>query len=97
MSDFLIFVLSSAMLYFVSLVPIEYAFGESEKTKKYIISLVIVAFSILNGWLMYFNKSVLLLESVDKEWNKYVIYCREEHISWSDLTFPEWLSLEASE
>lgn len=96
MSDFLIFVLASAMLYFFSIVPIEYAFGKSEKVKTRLICLVIVVFSIVNGWLMYFNRNVLPLDAVDKEWDRYVAYCRQEHISWSDLTFPEWLSLKAS-
>jgi hypothetical protein len=97
MSDFLIFVLASAMLYFFSLVPIEYAFSKSEKVKICLICLVIVVFSIVNGWLMYFNQNILPLDAVDKEWDRYVEYCRQEHISWSDLTFPEWLSLKASE
>jgi hypothetical protein len=96
MSDFLIFVLASAMLYFFSIVPIEYAVGKSEKVKIRLICLVIVVFSIVNGWLMYFNRNVLPLDAVDKEWDRYVTYCRQEHISWSDLTFPEWLSLKAS-
>lgn len=97
MSGFLFFVLASAMLYFFSLVPIEYAFSKSKKVKIRLICLVIVVFSIVNGWAMYFNHNVLPLGAVDKEWDRYVDYCRQEHISWSDLTFPEWLSLYASE
>lgn len=97
MADFLIFSFATAMLYFFSLVPIEYAFGKSQKTQGIIICLVVAVFSIVNGWLMYFNKNASPLDAVDKEWDMYVVYCRQEHISWSDLTFPEWLSLKASE
>lgn len=97
MSDFLGCVLASAMLYFSTLVPIEYAFSKSKKVQIRLIFLVLVVFSIVNGWLMYFNQNTLPLDIVDKEWDRYVVYCRQEHISWSDLTFPEWLSLKASE
>ena len=96
MSDFFITVLLSAMLYFVSLVPIEYANSKTKKTKINIACLVAVAFGILSWWVMNINKNTLHLEAIDKEWDRYVVYCRQEHISWSDLTFPEWLSLEAS-
>ncbi len=97
MSDFFVSVLLSAMLYFISLVPIEYAYSKTEKTKINLICLVAVTFGIVNGWMMSVNENKLPLETVDKEWDRYVIYCRQEHISWSDLTFPEWLSLVASE
>lgn len=97
MSDFLCFVLASAMLYFFSLVPIEYAFGKSEKVKIRIICLVIVVFSIVNGWAMSVNQDKIPLDSVEKAWENYTNFCSEEHISWSDLTFPEWLSLKTSE
>lgn len=97
MSDFFISVLLSAMLYFVSLVPIEYAYSKTKKTKIKLICLVAVVFGILNGWIMSVNENKLPLKVVNKEWDRYVSYCRQEHISWSDLTFPEWLSLEASE
>ena len=96
MSDILIFSFATAMLYSYSLLGIEYAKSKTEKVKIRLICLVIVVFSIFNGWLMYFNRNVLPLDAVDKEWDRYVAYCRQEHISWSDLTFPEWLSLKAS-
>lgn len=97
MSDFFISVLLSAMLYFISLVPIEYAYSKTKKTKINLICLVAIVFGIVNGWIMSVNENKLPLEAVNKEWERYVIYCRQEHISWNDLTFPEWLSLEASE
>ena len=80
MSDFFISVLLSAMLYFISLVPIEYAFSKTKKTKINLICLVAVAFGILSGWVMSVNQNTLSLDVVDKEWDRYVIYCRDEHI-----------------
>ena len=55
------------------------------------------AFSLLNGWIMCVNQNKIPVETVSKEWNRYATHCKQEHISWSDLTFPEWLSLVASE
>ena len=66
MSDFFIAVLSSAMLYFVSLVPIEYAYSKTKKTKMNIVCLVAVAFGILSWWVMSINKNTLHLETVNK-------------------------------
>ena len=97
MSDFLIFAFSTATLYFVSLLGIEYANGKTKKVKNRLICLIIVVFSIINGWVMYINQNKLPIETVDREWDRYVIFCRQEHISWSDITFPEWISLVASE
>lgn len=95
MSDFFIFFISSAMIYFCTLVPLEYAFRKSKKTQMCIIGLVAVVFSIVNGRVILVNQNKIPVDAVEKEWDKYVIYCRQEHISWSDLTFPEWLDLDS--
>ena len=97
MSDILIFSFATAMLYSYSLLGIEYAKSKTKKVKKCLICFIILAFSILNGWALSVNQNILSLDAVHKEWDRYVVYCRQEHISWSDLTFPEWLSLKASE
>ena len=97
MSDFLIFSLVSAFAYSISLLAIKYAKGKTKKVKHRLICLIVLAFSLWNGWAMSVNQNTLPLEVVEKEWNRYVVYCRQEHISWSDLTFPEWLSTEADE
>lgn len=97
MSDFFGFSLASAMLYFVSLVVVDYAYRKTKKTKQFLVCLVLVAFSILNGWMLCVNQNKIPVEAVSREWNRYATHCKQEHISWSDLTFPEWLSLVASE
>lgn len=97
MPDFLLFTFISAFAYFVSLLGLEYANGKTKKVKHRLICLIILVFSLWNGWALSVNQNILPLEVVDKEWDRYVIYCKQEHISWSDLTFPEWLLLEASE
>lgn len=89
--------IASAMLYFFSLVPISYALEKTEKTKRYIICLIIIAFGIVNSFVITLIQNQISVDAVEKEWNKYTDYCRQEHISWSELTFPEWLSLKSSE
>ena len=93
MGDFLLFFISSAMIYFCTLVPLEYAFRKSKKTQMCIIVLVTVVFSIVNGWVILVNQNKIPVDAVEKEWDRYTDFCRQEHISWSDLTFPEWLSM----
>ena len=70
---------------------------KTKNTRRFLILLIIVAFSIYSGFAMSVNQNKIPVEAVEREWNRYVVYCRQEHISWSDLTFPEWLSIEASE
>ena len=41
---------------------------------------------------MSVNENKIPVEEVEKEWNRYVMFCKQEHISWSDITFPDWLS-----
>ena len=97
MTDFLYFSFASAILYFISLVVIYYAYGRTKKIKLFLICLVVVTFGIFNGWAMSVNQDKIPLDSVEKAWENYTNFCSEEHISWSDLTFPEWLSLKTSE
>ena len=97
MTDFICFVFSTAMLYFFSLLPLEYAKDKSKKTCAVIVCLVIAGFSILNGWAMNINLNKIPMDSVEKSWEEYVTYCKEEQISWNELTFPEWLGVKASE
>lgn len=97
MSDVLWFAFATAISYCISLLCIEYANRKPKDIKTILISLIVLAFSLQNGWAMSVNQNKIPVEAVEKEWNRYVVYCRQEHISWSDLTFPEWLSIEASE
>lgn len=97
MSDFLCFSCVTAIAYFISLLVLEYANSKEKKARQILICLVVIVFSFWNGWAMKCNQDVLPLEAVDKEWERYVIYCKQEHISWSDLTFPEWLLVEDSQ
>ena len=92
MSDYLWYVVGTAMLYLYSLVPLSYASDKSKKTKRFIIGLVVLVFSLGNGWIMSVNENKIPVEEVEKEWNRYVMFCKQEHISWSDITFPDWLS-----
>ena len=84
-------------MYFFSLLPLEYAKDKSKRVCAMIYCLVIFGFSILNGWQMNINLNKIPVSSVEKEWKEYTLYCKEEHISWDELTFPEWLAIVASE
>ena len=97
MSDFISNTLLTAWIYCLFLAGIFSVRQASKNIRIFLICLIIILFSVFNAWVMNIKEKTLPLEAVDKEWNRYVIYCREEHISWSDLTFPEWLSLEVSE
>lgn len=96
MADFLSFVFATVMAYLFSLAGVEYAQGKSKKTRRILICLITLAFSIINGWMMYINLNTISINEVDKAWRRYTTYCRQEHISWNEITFPEWLSIEAS-
>jgi hypothetical protein len=87
----------TAISYCISLLCVEYANSKPKDIKIILISLIVLAFSIWNGWAMNVKQNTLSLDAIEQEWERYVSYCKEEHISWSDLTFPEWLSVEASE
>lgn len=95
MPKFLLYVFLSAWVYFLSMAGVEYAYSKTEKVRRNLIILIMIVFSIFNGWAMSINEKKIPIDSVEKEWNKYTIYCKENHISWSELTFPEWMSLEA--
>ena len=97
MSDILWFAYSSAIICCGVLWCIEYARSKPKNIKYPLIGLIILVFSLLNGWLMNVNQNKLPLDAVESKWNEYADYCRQEHISWSEITFPEWLSLECSE
>jgi hypothetical protein len=62
-----------------------------------LISLIVILFGLVNAFVMNIKEKTLPLDVIDKEWDRYVDFCKQEHISWSDVTFPEWLSIEASE
>lgn len=95
MSDFLIFAFITAFAYCFSLVGIEQARKKSGKVRCILIVLIIAIFSVLNGWAMSINEDKIPIDFVEKEWDRYVIDCKQNHISWNELTFPEWLSIES--
>lgn len=96
MSNYLLNVIASALAYFFSLLGIGYAFSKAGKIKAGITFAVIIAFSLYNGWALKLCEDRIPIDAVEEAWVRYAEYCREEHVSWSDLTFPEWLSIEAS-
>ena len=97
MSDFFWNAVSTAWIYCLSLAGIFSIKQTSKKVRIFLICSVIILFSVFNAWVMSIKEKTIPLGAVDKEWEMYVVYCRQEHISWSDLTFPEWLSLKTSE
>ncbi len=97
MSDILWFAFSTAVLYCFSLVGIEYARDKTKKVRVFLTSFIIVVFSIVNGWIINVNFKKIPVTSIEKEWCNYTAFCKEEHISWNELTFPEWLELKQSE
>lgn len=97
MSDFFIYAFSTAVVYFFSLVGIEYAYSKSRKVRLFLVCTIITAFSLFNGWVINVNKNRIPISSVEKAWNEYTTYCKEEHISWNELTFPDWLALTDAE
>ena len=96
MSNFLCFTLVTALVYLFSLVGIGYANSKSKKVRTCLVCLIILAFSVWNGWAMSANNDKVPISSVEKAWGEYTNYCKEEHISWNELPFPEWLVAEAS-
>ncbi len=97
MMDFLVLMLITAILLFFALVGIEYASSKSKRTRIFLVCSIILAFSTLNAWVITINQNKIPIDSVEKAWNDYTEECREQHISWNELTFPEWLSIKASE
>lgn len=94
MGDFLILMLSAAMILFFVLAGIEYA---KSKSSIILICLVFIVFSAVFAWMITVNENKIPVEKVEKAWNEYAQECKEQHISWSELTFPEWLNIKASE
>lgn len=97
MNDIIINAIAMAIAYLISLAGMEYAASKGGKVKILLIILIITVFSLFGGWAIAFNENKIPIDAVEKEWKRYTIYCREEHISWNEITFPEWLSLQASE
>lgn len=97
MSDFLLNIVLTAWKYCVFLAAIFSLKKAPKDVRIFLICSIIILFSVLNAWVININLKTLPLDVIDREWNKYVNFCRQEHISWSDLTFPEWLSIEGSE
>ncbi|MBQ4556560.1 MAG: hypothetical protein IJA60_02805 [Clostridia bacterium] len=97
MMDFLILMLITAILLFFVLVGIEYASSKSKRTRIFLVYSIILAFSALNAWVITVNQNKIPIDSVEKAWNDYTKECREQHISWNELTFPEWLGFKAAE
>ena len=93
MSDFFWNIFSTVWMYVLSLAGIYSVKQTPKKICIFLICLIIILFSVLNAWVMSIKENTLPLEVIDKEWGEYVDYCRQEHISWSELTFPDWLSI----
>lgn len=96
MSDFLCFALATAMAYFFSLAGIEYAQDKPKDIKILLICLITVVLSVFNAWAITVNQNKIPIASVEKKWNEYINYCKEENISWDEYPFPHWLTVEAS-
>lgn len=97
MSEFLLNVILTAWIYCLTLAGIFSLKKAPKDVRIVLICSIIILFSIFNAWVINIKEKTLPLDVIDREWNRYADFCRQEHISWSDLTFPEWLSLEASE
>ena len=94
MSDFLIYFIVSVLIYSFSLVGIEYAYAKPPKTRRALIILIIVAFGLLNGLALKLKDKIIPVDAVEKKWAEYEEYCKQEPEE--ELTFPEWLDVEAS-
>lgn len=97
MSNFICIAFAISIGYMFSLAGIEYAKDKPKKVRRFLTCSIIIAFSLLTTWTIKINECKIPIEAVEKEWRKYVSYCHDEHISWNELTFPEWLNIEASE
>ena len=96
MSDFLIDFLACAMLCSQLILAAEISNDKSEKLQTAIKIFAVVVFSLVLVWLLNINRQKIPLDKVEEAWNQYTDYCKENHISWSEYTFPEWLSGEDS-
>lgn len=97
MSDFFGNTVSTAWMFCLFLAGMFSIKQTSKKFRIFLICSIIILFSVFNAWIMNIKENTLPVEAVEKEWNRYVMFCKQEHISWNDITFPEWLSLVASE
>ena len=82
------------MVYCFSLGGIEYAREKSKKVRVNLIIVITLAFSLFCAWTVGINEKKIPIDNVEKAWESYTEFCREQHISWSELTFPEWLSTQ---
>lgn len=97
MSDFISNTFCAVWMYCVVLAGIVGLKKAPKDVRIILISLMIILFGLVNAFVMNIKEKALPLDVIDKEWDRYVVFCKEQHISWNDLTFPEWLSIEASE
>ncbi len=94
MSDFLLYVIVTGMLYLVSLCCVIYALEKTGKTKVALIATITIVFSVIIAFGLHVRENAIPLDAVEKQWKRYTAFCKENHISWSDCTFPEWLNYE---
>jgi len=97
MSDFILNTFCTVWMYCVVLAGIVSLKKAPKDVRIILIALMIILLGLINAFVMNIKEKTLPLDVIDKEWDRYVDFCKQEHISWSDLTFPEWLSIEASE
>lgn len=96
MSDFLINAIVIGAVYLFSLLGISYAANKSKKIRIAVIAAVTVAFSFYVAAAAIIGTKRIPTNVVEKEWKRYTEYCKENHISWGEYTFPEWLEVETS-
>ena len=96
MSNFLLYVLITMIVFFFSLSGIEYANSKPKRFRFFLIAIIMLTFSIWNAWALTVNENKIPIKNVEKLWYEYAAHCKEEHISWNELTFPKWLEIEAS-
>ena len=97
MSDFLVNTLMFGAVYLFSLLGISYARIKPKKIQIAIIAIVTIAFSLYMATIMQIGINRIPIDTIEKEWKRYTTHCEENHISWSEYTFSEWLGVEASQ
>ena len=96
MLDFLMDMFATGMLLFILFAVVEYANSKSKKIRIMLICLISVTFCTCNAWCIKINRNTIPVSAVAETWREYTLYCRKESISWNELTFPEWLSINSA-
>ncbi len=94
MLNLLLYALTSIFAYIFTLPGIIYANEKPTKIRRAILVLIIVAVGLLNGLVLKLKENTIPVDEVEKAWSEYEEYCKQEPEE--ELTFPEWLGIEAS-